>query len=94
MLSEGNLNSKYMTQIKYMDANNNNGLCMLSHVRLYSNPWTVIHQAPLSMKFSSQDYWSGLPLPTPGDLPLIPGIKAMSLVFPALAGGFFTNCAT
>ena len=67
---------------------------MLSHVRLYSNPWTAIHQAPPSMKFSSQDYWSGLPLPTPGDLPLIPGIKAMSLVSPALAGGFFTNSAT
>ena len=44
------------------------------------------------MEFSSQDYWSGLPLPTPGDLPY-PGIKAMSLVSPALAGGFFTNCA-
>ena len=93
MLSEGNLNSKYMAQIKYMDANNNNGLCMLSHVRLYSNPWTVTHQAPLSMEFSSQDYWSGLPLPTPGDLPY-PGIKAMSLVSPALAGKFFRTSTT
>ena len=41
------------------------------------NPWTVAHQAPLSMEFSSQEYWSGLPLPSPGDLP-DPGIKPRS----------------
>ena len=46
-------------------------------------------QAPLSMEFSRQEYWSGLPFPTPGDLP-DPGIKYASLVSPALAGGFFT----
>ena len=50
-------------------------------------------QTLLSMEFSSQDYWTGLPFPTPGDLPY-PGIKPMSLVSPALAGGFFTNYAT
>ena len=43
--------------------------CVLSHVRLFATPWTVVHQAPLSMKFSKQEYWSGLPFPIPGDLP-------------------------
>ena len=51
------------------------------------NPWTVAHQAPLSMDFSRQEYWSGLPFPPLGDLPH-PGIKFIS---PALAGGFFTT---
>ena len=51
-------------------------------------PWTVAHQAPLSMEFSRQEYWSGLPFPSPGHLPK-PGIKPASLVSPALAGGFF-----
>ena len=46
-------------------------------------PWTVTHQAPLSMKFSRQEYWSGLPFPSPGDLP-DPPIKPMSPVSPAL----------
>ena len=50
-------------------------------------------QAPLSMEFSRQEYWSGLPFPTPRDLPN-PGIKLMSPVFPALAGGFFTTGST
>ena len=49
----------------------------------------VDHQAPLSMEFSKQEYWRGLPFPPPGDLPN-PGIKLMSPVSPALAGGFFT----
>ena len=40
-----------------------------SHVRLFAIPWTVAHQAPLSMGFSRQEYWSGLPFPSPGDLP-------------------------
>ena len=46
----------------------------LSHVRLFATPWTVAYQAPPSMGFSRQEYWSGLPLPSPGDLP-DPGIK-------------------
>ena len=41
----------------------------LSHVRLFVTPWTVAYQAPPSMGFSRQEYWSGLPFPTPGDLP-------------------------
>ena len=49
----------------------------LSHVRLFATPWTVAHQAPPSMGFSRQEYWSGLPLPSPGDLP-DPGIKPRS----------------
>ena len=46
----------------------------LSHVRLFVTPWTVAYQAPLSMGFSRQQYWSGLPFPSPGDLPN-PGIE-------------------
>ena len=66
---------------------------MLSHVRLFATPWTVPRQAPLSMGFSRQEYWSGLPFPSPGDLP-DPGIKPVSLVSPALAGRFLTTRAT
>ena len=46
----------------------------LSRVRLFATPWTVAHQAPLSMEFSRQEYWRGLPFPSPGDLP-DPGIE-------------------
>ena len=55
-----------------------------------ATPWTVACQAPLSMEFSRQEYWSGLPFPTPGDLPN-PEIKPTSLASPALAGRFFTT---
>ena len=47
---------------------------LLSHVRLFAAPWTVAYQAPLSMGFSRQYYWSRLPFPSPGDLP-DPGIE-------------------
>ena len=46
----------------------------LSRVRLFATPWTVAHQVPPSMGFSSKEYWSGLPFPSPGDLP-DPGIE-------------------
>ena len=49
----------------------------LSRVRLFATPWTVAYQAPLSMEFSRQEYWSGLPFPSPGDLP-DPGIESRS----------------
>ena len=49
----------------------------LSHVRLFATPWTVAYQAPPSMGFSRQECWSGLPFPSPGDLP-DPGIKPVS----------------
>ena len=50
---------------------------LLSHVCLSVTPWTVARQAPLSMGFSRQEYWSGLPFPSPSDLPH-PGIKPVS----------------
>ena len=68
-------------------------LSRFHHVRLFATPWTIEHQAPLSMGFPRQEYWSGLPLPSPGDLP-DPGIEPMSLASPALAGGFFTTSPT
>ena len=55
----------------------------LSHVRLFVTPWTVAYQAPLSMGFSRQEYWSGVPFPSPKDLP-DPGIEPRS---PALYAG-------
>ena len=55
-------------------------------------PMDVARQAPLSMGFSRQECWSGLPFPPPGDL-LDPGIKPASLMSPALAGGFFNTRA-
>ena len=58
-------------------------LIALSHIWLFAIPWTVAYQAPLSMEFSRQDYWSGLSLPTPGDLP-DSGIECTSLLSPAL----------
>ena len=56
----------------------------LSHVQLFATPWTVACQVPLSMEFSRQEYWNGLPFPPPGDLPK-PGNKPSS---PVLAGRF------
>ena len=53
-------------------------------------PWTEAFQAPLSMGFSRQEYWSGLSFPSPGDLPN-PGIEPGSLASPAMASGFFTT---
>ena len=55
---------------------------LLSCVRLFATPWTVAYQAPPSMEFSRQEYWSGLPFPSPGDLP-DPGIKPRSSTFQA-----------
>ena len=49
----------------------------LTHVQLFATPWTVAHQAPPSIEFSRQEYWSGLPFPSPGDLP-DPGIEPRS----------------
>ena len=60
-------------------------LSCFSHIRLFVTLWTVAHQAPLSMGFSRQEYWSGLPFPSPGNLS-DPGVKHKP---PALAGGFF-----
>ena len=55
-------------------------LSHFSHVRLFATLWTVAHEAPLSMGFSRQEYWSGLPSPRPGDLP-DPGIENPDLSY-------------
>ena len=68
-------------------------MCVLRYVQLFPTPWTVACQAPVSMGFSRQEYWSGLPCPTPGDLP-DPGIKPTSPVSPAMAVRFFTTSTT
>ena len=65
----------------------------LQCVWLFATPWTVARQASLSMGFSRQEYWSGLPCPPPGDL-LGAGIKPVSPASPSLAGEFFTTSAT
>ena len=62
--------------------------CVLTRVRLFATPWTAALQAPLSMGFPRQEYWSGLQIPSPGDLP-DPGIEPASLMSSALAGEFF-----
>ena len=75
-------------------------VCMLSHfshVWLFATLWTVAYQAPLSMGFSRQEYWGGLPCTPPGDLPdpeKVAGIEPASLMSPALASEFFTTTAT
>ena len=63
---------------------------MLNCVPLFETPWTVMLQAPLSIGFPRQEYWSGLPFPPPGDLPN-PGIEPTSPASPVLADGFFTT---
>ena len=69
---------------------NSSCVCVLSRILLFATPWTVAHQAPLSLEFSRQEYWSSFPLPTPSDLP-DPGIEPTS---PALASRLFTTSAT
>ena len=67
--------------------------CVLNcfrHVRLFVTLWILARQAPLSMGCSRQEYWGGLPCPPPIDLP-DPGIEPVSLMFPVLAGRFFTT---
>ena len=63
---------------------------MFSRVQLFVTLWAAACQAPLSMEFSRQEYWSGLPCLPPGDLPN-PEMEPTSPVSPALAGGFFTT---
>ena len=66
--------TKSQTQLKWLSTAQ---LCLLSHVWLFAAPWTAALKDPLSMGFPRQEYWSGLPFPSPGDLP-DPGIKPMS----------------
>ena len=70
-----------------------NRVCMLSrfsHVQFFATLWTVALQVPLSMGFSRQEYCSGFPFPSPGDLP-DPGIEPTTPAYPTLADGFFTT---
>ena len=73
----------------FLEKNTLGGVCTQS----CPTPWTVAHQAPLSMEFSQQEYWSGLPFPTLEDLPG-PKIESTSLMSPALTGRFITTSAT
>ena len=76
-----------LTQWKISRKSGNVHVCC--RVWLLATPWSLACQAPLCMRLSRQEYWSGLPFPLPGSLP-DPGIKPASPVSPALAGGFFT----
>ena len=82
---------QYITKLIHL-----NHACVVSHlscVQLFATPGTGAHQASLSMGFSRQEHWSGLPCPPPGDLP-DPGIKPASFMSSALGGGFFIPSAT
>ena len=68
-------------------------LSRFSCVQLFTTLWTITCQPPLPMRFSREEYWSGLPFPSPGHL-LDTGVKLTSLTSPASAGGFFTTSAT
>ena len=82
-----------MFDLEVLSLNSTCNTKSLSHVRLFATSWTVAHQAPLIMGFSKQEYWSGLPCPSPEDLP-DQGIKHTSLMSPTLAGRFFNTSAT
>ena len=66
------------------------GAYVLSHVQFFLIPWIVAHQAPLSMEFSQQEYWSGFPFHPSGDLPNS-GVEPTSPTAPVLAGRLFIN---
>jgi len=68
-------------------------LSRFSHVQLFATLWTVAHQAPLSMGFSRQEYWGGLPFPSLGDPPH-PGIKPMSPRVSCIGRWVLYHCAT
>ena len=67
-------------------------VCVLSHVQLFATPWTVTHQAPLSMEFSRQEYWSRLPFSPQGDL-TDPGIELASCIS-CIGRQILYHCAT
>ena len=64
----------HLSHLESVQSRSENEVKLLSRVRLFATPWTVAYQAPLSMGFSRQEYWSGLPFPSPGDIP-DPGIE-------------------
>ena len=59
----------YLIVVDLLACLNQCGTYVISHVRLSATPWTIVHEVPLAMEFSSQEYCSGLPFPTSGDLP-------------------------
>ena len=65
-------------------------VCSLSHVQFFATPWTIAHQTPLSMVFPRQEYWSGLPFPSPGDLP-DPGIEPIPLYISCIGRQFLCH---
>ena len=67
----------YMDLWRQSDASERVKVKFLSHIRLFATPWTVACQFPLPMEFSRQEYWSGFPIPSPGDLPN-PGVESKS----------------
>ena len=69
------------------------GVFMFSYVWLFETQWTITCQAPLSMEFPRQECLSGLPFPSPGDLPN-PGMEPTFLAAPVLVSGFLSTCAT
>ena len=89
-----------MSRVVYKISNSKVSLSLSMHVcmhpqlfycvQLFTNPWAVAYQAPLCMEFSRQEYWSGWPFPSPGNLP-DPVIELMSPVSPALSGRFITT---
>ena len=83
-LEKHNLHKLTWGERIYIYMNNPWYVYVLSRVQLFVTPWTVAIQGPLSMEFSRQEYWSGLPFPAPGDR-LDPEIKPASLESPALA---------
>ena len=85
-----NLFIKYNLHIAVCTVDKNLCMCGLSHVQPFVTPWIVAQQATMFMGFSRQEYWCGLPFPTPGDLPDT-GIKPTPLVSPTWVGRFFTT---
>ena len=79
----------YMLNLKY-DANESESLSCSVASHYFAAPWTTACQTPQSVEFPRQEYWSGLPFLSPGDLP-DPGIEPASPASPALAGGFLTT---
>ena len=85
----------FLTPIRMVKILFKNSVCMLSYLIVSDcvTPWTIAHEAPLSMGFSRQEYWTGLPFPSSGDLP-DPRIESTSFKSPALADRFFTTSTT
>ena len=84
---------QYMFLGKYKNMCHGGGDLISQLCLIFVTPWTVACQAPLAMRSSKQEYWNGLPVPSPGDLP-DPGIEPKFPMAPAFAGGLFTTSAT